>query len=114
MKELGLKIYDMYTYVFDHNINPLRNIKDPTDRAYVMAVLFVMWCTSFAIFTGNYMYLGVSLFGHGLLLFMVFFTASVFKEAEAEGSSWLLNLRRTQKLPAVKDRRCKWDLENEG
>ena len=43
MKELGLKIYDAYTYVFDHNINPLKNIKEPTDRAYVMAVLFVMW-----------------------------------------------------------------------
>ena len=114
MKELGLKIYDAYTYVFDHNINPLKNVKDPTDRAFVMAVLFLMWCTSFAIFTGNYMYLGASLYGHGILLFMVFFTASVFKEAEEKGSCWLVNLRRSKQLPPLQDRRCVWDLEKEG
>lgn len=113
-KELGLKVYDWYTYVFDHNINPLKNIKDPTDRAKVMAVLFTMWSTAFAFFTGTFMYLGLSMYGHGIFLFMVFFTASVFKEAEEKGSCWFLEMRRKQQIPPKEARRVAWDLEKEG
>lgn len=114
MKEIGLWVYDAYKYVFDHNTNPLKYIQDPMSRMFIMIVLAVMWSGAFAAWLGSLVYFGGSVFGHVILLAMVFFTAAVFHDAEKRGDSWLLALRFKRKLPPVPDRRCKWDLEKEG
>jgi hypothetical protein len=40
--------------------------------------------------------MGVSIASHFILLFMAFFTAAVFYDAERRHDSWLLNLRAQQ------------------
>jgi hypothetical protein len=114
MRMFGLKFYEMYKMVFDHNVNPLRHIPDPASRLLIMTILAVMWSGAFATYIGSLVYFAGSVVGHILLLAMVFFTASVFYDAEKRGDSWLLMLKRRRQIPPVQDRRCKWDLEREG
>ena len=96
MKLMFLKFYDFYNWLFDHSKNPLRHIPDPLSRMWIMTVLAWMWSITFGIYIGSVIYMGISLVIHFILLFMVFFTAAVFYEAERKGSSWLLKLRKEQ------------------
>ena len=114
MKNFGLWVYECYELVFNHRVNPLRHIPDPMSRMFIMIVLAVMWSGAFATWIGSLVYFGGSVFGHVVLLGMVFFTAAVFHDAEKRGDSWLLVLRRNKQIPPVHARKCKWDLEKEG
>lgn len=114
MKNFGLWLYKTYQYIFDHNVNPLRHIPDPMSRFLIMVILATMWSGAFAFYLGSLYYFGWSVSAHLGILFMVFFTASIFYDAEKKGDSWLLNLKRKEKLPPKKRRRCLWDLEKEG
>ena len=53
MKLLALKFYEMYQYIFDSSINPLRNIPDPANRFFIMCILAVMWSAAFASMLGS-------------------------------------------------------------
>lgn len=94
IKQLALKMYDLYTYIFDSTKNPLRHIPDPVSRFYIMTILAGLWSFSFALYFGSIIYFGVSLAAHIVLLLMAFFTISIFYDAEKSGSSWLLKLRK--------------------
>lgn len=113
MKLLGLKFYETYQYIFDSSINPLKHIPDPANRFFIMFVLAIMWSAAFASYLGSLAYFGWSVTAHLGLLFMVFFTASIFYDAERRGDSWLLLLKRNRAMPPVQNRRCKWDIERE-
>ena len=96
MKLLGklfLNCYDSYKKVMDHNQNPLRHIPDPVSRFWIMTILAWMWCIAFGLYFSNVILMGVSFIGHLAILFMVFFTASVFYDAEKRNDSWLIKLR---------------------
>ncbi|WP_027872947.1 hypothetical protein [Spongiibacter marinus] len=93
MKNLALRIYDYYTYIFDSSRNPLRHIPDPVSRFYIMTILAAMWSFTFAMYIGSIIYFGISLAAHVILLLMFFFTMAVFHDAEKNKSSWLLKLR---------------------
>lgn len=114
MRMLGLKFYEMYQCIFDHNVNPLKHIPDPASRMLIMIVLSAMWSGAFAFQLGSLYYFGWSIIAHLGVVFMIFFTAAIFYDAERRGDSWLLMLKRSRQVPPVKDRRCKWDLEKEG
>jgi hypothetical protein len=114
MKNIGLWVYDWYTYIFDHNKNPLRHLPDPTVRFMLMFYLSVAWSATFALWIGSLYYFHGSVFAHLIVLAMLFFTASIFTDAERNGTQWLKTLRIQQKLPPVQNRRCSWDLEKEG
>jgi membrane protein YdbS with pleckstrin-like domain len=92
-----LRFYDAYNYIMDHNRNPLRHIPDPVARLWIMTVLAWMWCIAFGITIGSVVFMGISMVAHVAILFMVFFTASVFYDADRRHDSWLLNLRKLQK-----------------
>ena len=94
MKRIGLSIYDIYTYIFDSNKNPLRHIPDPTSRMFIMTILAFMWSGVFAVYLGSILYFGISVAAHIVLILMFFFTVAVFYDAEKNQSSWLLTLRR--------------------
>lgn len=94
MKTLLLSFYDSYKYIMDHNRNPLRHIPDPVSRFWIMTVLAWLWCIAFSLYLGSIMVLGISFVAHSSLLFMVFFTAAVFYDAEQRKDSWLLMLRK--------------------
>ncbi|PLW84209.1 hypothetical protein CWI75_02365 [Kineobactrum sediminis] len=97
MKNLGLRVYDAYKYIFDSSKNPLRHIPDPTSRMFIMTILAFMWSGAFAAYLGSILYFGVSLAAHIILLLMFFFTMAVFYDAEKNQSSWLLKLRREKR-----------------
>ena len=113
MKLLGLKFYGMYQYIFDSSISPLRHIPDPANRFFIMFVLATLWSAAFAFQLGSLVYFGWSVTAHLGVLFMVFFTASVFYDAERRGDSWLLAIKRLRDMPPVQARRCKWNLDQE-
>lgn len=98
MKHIAFGIYRFYKYVFDSTKNPLRHIPDPVSRFYIMTILATMWSFCFAMYFGSIILFGVSLGAHIVLLLMLFFTISVFYDAERNKSSWLLKLRKQQKL----------------
>ena len=54
MKKFGLWLYDWYNYIFDHKINPLRHIPDPTTRFFLMFYLSVAWSGAFALWAGSW------------------------------------------------------------
>jgi hypothetical protein len=97
MKELGLRIYEAYQYIFDSTKNPLRHIPDPTSRMFIMTILAFMWSGAFAVYLGSILYFGISLAAHIVLILMAFFTVAIFYDAERSQSSWLLKLRRDRR-----------------
>lgn len=97
MKNLGLRIYEAYQYIFDSKKNPLRHIPDPTSRMFIMTILAFMWSGSFALYLGSILYFGISLAAHIVLILMFFFTVAIFYDAEKNQSSWLLKLRRDER-----------------
>lgn len=94
MPRLFLKFYDFYNFVMDHNRNPLRHVQDPVARMWLMIVLAWMWSIAFGLYFASVYYIGLSLIGHLAILFMVFFTAGVFYDAERNNEEWLIKLRR--------------------
>ena len=92
-----LKCYNIYQSVMDAEINPLRNIQNPVSRFWIMTVLAWMWCIAFGIYMGSTVLIGASFVGHLAILFMVFFTAAVFYDAEQRQDSWLLTLKAAAK-----------------
>jgi len=95
-----LRCYEMYKTVMDADFNPLRHIPDPASRFWIMTVLAWMWCTASGLFLGSVIFIGASFVGHMALIFMVFFTAAVFYDAERNSSSWLLKLHAVVKQGA--------------
>ncbi|MCO7191304.1 MULTISPECIES: hypothetical protein [unclassified Pseudoalteromonas] len=94
MKQLALRIYDFYKYIFDSTRNPLRHIPDPVSRFHIMTVLACLWSFAFATYIGSMIVFGISLAAHIVLFLMFFFTIAVFYDAEKNKSSWLMKLRR--------------------
>ena len=75
-------IMDWWNLIMDHERNPLSNIKDLRVRHLVMQILAWMWCIVFTAMTGTWMYLGVNILFHALLLCGIFITISVFEAAK--------------------------------
>jgi len=75
-------IIDWWNLIMDHERNPLSNIKDLRVRHLVMQILAWMWCIVFTAMTGTWMYLGVNILFHALLLCGIFITVSVFEAAK--------------------------------
>ena len=86
------RFYEFYKSVMDANVNPLRHVPDPVSRFWIMTVMAWMWCTASGIYLGSVLFIGTSFIGHLALLFMVFFTAAVFYDAEKRQDSWLAKI----------------------
>ena len=57
-----------WSFVFDHEVSPLRNIPDVAVRHYVLQALGFMWAGSFSIALGSYTVLAISVLGHTVLI----------------------------------------------
>ena len=86
------RFYKSYKSVMDADVNPLRHVPDPVSRFWIMTVMAWMWCTASGIYLGSVLFIGTSFIGHLALLFMVFFTAAVFYDAEKRKDSWLAKI----------------------
>jgi hypothetical protein len=57
-----------WSFVFDHEVSPLRNIPDVAVRHYVLQALGLMWAAAFSIALGSYTVLAISALGHTVLI----------------------------------------------
>jgi hypothetical protein len=57
-----------WNFVFNLEVSPLRNIPDVAIRHYVLQALGFMWAVAFAVATGSYTFLAVSVIGHTVLI----------------------------------------------
>ncbi len=96
-KNIWRKGYDIYNSVMDAEVNPLRFVPDPVSRFWIMTVLAWMWCVAFGLYMGSVMFMGVSFVAHLGILFMVFFTAAIFYDAEKRQDSWLVPIKAESK-----------------
>jgi hypothetical protein len=111
MKKIGFWVYDLYNFFFSLKVNPLRHIPNAFTQYILMFYLSVMWSAVFTLWAGHTIYYGIySVGGHLLVISAFFITAMIFQDAEKNGHLWV----QRNKLPDLRDRRCVWNLENEG
>jgi hypothetical protein len=111
MKKIGFWVYDLYNFFFSLKVNPLRHIPNAFTQYILMFYLSVMWSAVFTLWAGHTIYYGIySVGGHLLVISAFFITAMIFQDAEKNGHLWV----QRNRLPDLKDRRCVWNLENEG
>jgi hypothetical protein len=74
-------IVQAWSFVFDHNVSPLRNIPDVAIRHYVLQVLALMWAVSFSVAIGSYTFLEFSILGHSVLIAAAALTVATYTVA---------------------------------
>ena len=74
-------VVQAWSFVFDHNVSPLRNIPDGAIRHYILQVLGLMWAVSFSVAIGSYTFLAYSILGHAVLIAAAAVTAATFTVA---------------------------------
>lgn len=57
-----------WSFLFDHEVSPLRNIPDVAVRHYILQALGLMWAAAFSIALGSYTVLAISVLGHTVLI----------------------------------------------
>ena len=75
-----------YGMIMNPDINPLRTLPKIV-RFRLMAILALMWCSVFTIWTGWITLYGPSVAAHLVLLLGVFFTADVFRNSRTQAMS---------------------------
>jgi hypothetical protein len=83
-----------WNFIFDHKVSPLRNIPDIAIRHYVLQALGLMWALSFAVATGSYMFMAVSVIGHTVLIGAAAITVATWTAATAKPELFLLGSAR--------------------
>ena len=86
--------------ILNPNKNGLR-AAPPEYKFMISCVLAAFWCVAFGIYTAELLFIGYSIIGHIVLIFMVFVTWKVFS-----------NVRKHS--PPSPPNRVQWDLEKEG
>lgn len=74
-------VADIWNFIFDHDVSPLRNIPDLATRHMVFQLLGWMWAGSFAIATGSYILLPASLIAHAVLIAAAAVTVATYSTA---------------------------------
>ena len=93
LKKMYMHFYDMWNLVIDAKYNPLRFIPSLVTQFYVTMVLAIGWAVAFGAALGYYSGIFTNIFAHVGIVFMVFFTASTFQDAERDGKVWWLELK---------------------
>ena len=81
MKNPASFVIFAWNYVFNHNISPLRNIKDVAIRHYVLQILGFMWVVSFSVAIGSYTYFAANIIGHAVLIAAAAITVATWTAA---------------------------------
>lgn len=78
-----------WSYLFDHEVSPLRNIPHLNTRHMVLQILGWMWALAFSIAIGSYTVLAVSLIGHAVLIGAAAITVATYGVAAKRPSFFL-------------------------
>ena len=94
LKTLYMQFYDIWNLVIDAKYNPLRFIPSLVTQFYVTMILATGWAIAFSLSLGYYSGVFTNVVVHVGVVFMIFFTASTFKDAERDGKIWWLEMRQ--------------------
>lgn len=86
--------------ILNPNKNGLRE-SPPEFKFMISCVLAGFWCIAFGIYTAELLFIGYSIIGHILLIFMVFVTWKVFTHVRKHS-------------PPSPPNKVQWNLESEG
>ena len=75
-------VVQIWNYLFDHRVNPLRHIPDVATRHMILQILGWMWATSFSIAIGSYTFFAISIVGHLALISAAAITVATYTAAE--------------------------------
>lgn len=75
-----------WNFIFNHNVSPLRHIKDVAIRHYVLQALGFMWAISFSIAIGSYVTAFANIVGHAVLIGAAAITVSTYTAASVKPS----------------------------
>lgn len=64
---VGKLILLSWTFIFNHEISPVRHIPDVAVRHYILQSLGLMWAVAFSVATGSYTNFVASVVGHFVL-----------------------------------------------
>jgi hypothetical protein len=67
-RPIGKGVVYAWSFLFDHEVSPVRHIPDVAIRHYILQALGLMWATAFAVATGTYTFLAASIIGHTVLI----------------------------------------------
>lgn len=91
-KKTYMWFHDFWNIIIVAKYNPLRFIPSLVAQFYISMVLAIGWSVAFGLAMGYYSGIFTSVFVHVGVVFMIFFTASTFKDAERDGKVWWLEL----------------------
>jgi hypothetical protein len=78
MKKLVVRVW---SFIFDHEVSPLRNIQDVPTRHMILQILGWMWAGSFAVATGSYFLLPASFMAHAVIIAAAAITTATYTAA---------------------------------
>ena len=70
-----------WSFLFDHEVSPLRHIPHVNTRHMVLQLLGWMWALAFSIAVGSYTVFAVSVIGHAVLIGAAAITVATFGAA---------------------------------
>lgn len=86
-------IVSAWSFIFDHEVSPLRHIPDFGVRQMVFQLLGWMWAIAFSVAIGSYTFLAISLIGHAVLIGAAAITVATYT-ASAKRPKIFLSLSR--------------------
>ena len=87
-------IVHAWDFIFNHNVSPLRHIKDVAIRHYVLQALGFMWAVSFSIAIGSYTTAFANIIGHVVLIGAAAVTVATYTAAKVKPSIFAGSGRR--------------------
>jgi hypothetical protein len=87
-------VVSAWSYIFDHDLSPLRHIQDTSIRHMVFQMLAWMWSIVFGIYVGSYIAFGVTLVAHALLISAAAITVATYTVASTKPKIFALALGR--------------------
>jgi len=86
-----------WDFVFNHEVSPLRHIPDVAIRHYVLQALGLMWAVAFAVATGSYTFMAISVIGHTVLIAAAAITVATWTAATARPELFLFGSARNDR-----------------
>ena len=75
-------IYENWSYIMDHRISPLKNIKDNNVRFMILQLLAWMWSITFSLWFGSFWIFGFTAIAHILVLTVIMITVLTFEHTQ--------------------------------
>lgn len=119
MKNALMWFYYSWDSIMNAKYNPLSYVKNISLQMYFMIMLSIIWTASFCGLIAGWANVIPLIYGHIGVLFAIFMTYGVFKDAEKAGAPWYDKwtskyAMRTAYVKRDKTKNvCKWDLEIE-